>query len=162
MDPDQLQKSLAMSLVLFGWYLLLAGFAAGNMTTLQIQHYGIYSWVNPQGFQTYMLANNKSALIPSILPALVLLIINVLFVFSRPVFMSGREAAFSLALNGVALVSTFVWQRRLQGQMAQTGYDQKKINLLLATNWIRTLAYLVQAGLAVRIALHAARCGNLG
>ena len=59
-----------MQLTFYGIYLFLAVFIAGNMTTLQIQHYGIYKLVGKENFKNYMQANNKSALVPSILPAI--------------------------------------------------------------------------------------------
>ena len=144
-----------MQLILYGIYLFLAVFNAGNMTTLQFQHYGIYSSVGKENFKSYMQANNKAALIPSILPAMLLLVINIILLFFRPVFMSESQAILSLVLNIIALVSTFAWQRKVQAQMAITGYDENKINLLNSTNWIRTVAFLVQAILAISITLKA-------
>ena len=76
-----------MQLALYGIYLFLAVFNAGNMTTLQIQHYGIYPFVGKENFKNYMQANNKSAVVPSILPAMLLLIVNIVLLFTRPVFM---------------------------------------------------------------------------
>ena len=143
-----------MQLALFGIYLFLAVFNSGNMTTLQFQHYGIYPFVGKEGFASYMQANNKSAAIPSILPAMLLLIVNIILLFSRPAFMSLTLVILSLALNLVAFISTFRWQRKLQGEMAVTGYDESKIELLLKTNWIRTWAFFVQALLAVYIAVY--------
>ena len=144
-----------MQLTLYGIYLFLAVFNAGNMTTLQIQHYGIYRFVGKENFKNYMQANNKSAVVPSILPAMILLIINIVLLFTRPVFMSATITILSLALNVIALVSTFVWQRKLQGEMAITGYDESKINLLISTNRIRTIAFLAQAIIAVSITINA-------
>jgi len=144
-----------MPLILYGIYLFLAVFNAGNMMTLQIQHYSIYPSVAKENFQNYMKANNKSALIPSILPAMVLILINMVMLFIRPAFMSMTVITLSLLLNLTAFVSTMIWQRKLQGEMAATGYDQKKISLLISTNWIRTIAYFVQAILAVGIIVHA-------
>jgi len=144
-----------MPLILYGIYLFLAVFNAGNMMTLQIQHYSIYPSVGKENFQNYMKANNKSALIPSILPAMVLILINMVMLFIRPAFMSMTVITLSLLLNLTAFVSTMIWQRKLQGEMAATGYDQKKISLLISTNWIRTIAYFVQAILAVGIIVHA-------
>jgi hypothetical protein len=142
-----------MDLILFGTYLFLALFSAGNMTTLQIQHYGIYSFVGKDNFKDYMHANNKSATLPSILPALLLLIVNFVLIFVRPIFVSEIEVILSLSLNIIAFVSTFIWQRKIQGEMAITGYDENKINLLLSTNWIRVTAFLIQAILAVSITI---------
>ena len=52
-------------------------------------------------------------------------------------------------------MSTFVWQRKLQGEMAITGYDEQRINKLIKTNWIRTVVFLVQAILAVVVTIQA-------
>ncbi len=144
-----------MQLTLYGIYIFLAVFNAGNMTTLQIQHYGIYRFVGKENFKNYMQANNKSAVVPSILPAMLLLIINIVLLFTRPVFMSATITILSLALNVIALVSTFVWQRKLQGEMAISGYDESKINLLISTNRVRTIAFLAQAIIAVSITINA-------
>ena len=146
-----------MQLALYGIYLFLAVFNAGNMTTLQIQHYGIYRSVGKENFKKYMQANNKSAVVPSILPAMLLLFVNIALLFTRPLFMSMIVTILTLALNIIALVSTIVWQRKLQGEMAITGYDESKINLLISTNWIRTLAFLIQAILAVSVIINAVK-----
>jgi hypothetical protein len=140
-----------MQLLFYGIYLFLAVFNAGNMTTLQIQHYGIYPFVGKENFKTYMQANNKSAVVPSIVPAMLLLIVNILLLFIRPVFMSATATIVSLALNIIAFGSTLTWQRKLQSEMAINGYDENKIKLLVSTNWIRTLAFLIQSIMAVVI-----------
>jgi hypothetical protein len=144
-----------MELLLYGIFLFLAVFNAGNMTTLQIQHYGIYSFVGRADFKEYMQANNKSALVPSILPALLLLIVNIFLFFTRPAFVSGMEVSLFFSLNIIALISTIIWQRKLQGQMAVTGYNEGKIAFLLLTNWIRTTAFLFQAIVVVSITINA-------
>lgn len=142
-------------LLLFGLFAFLAAFNAGTMTTLQLQHYGIYPSVGRDGFARYMQANNRAALLPAILPALLLLFVSLGLMFTRPRFMSSGEAAVMLALNGLQLASSIVWQRRLQAEMAKTGYDDAKVKLLLSTNWIRTLAFLVQAFVATTIVVRA-------
>jgi hypothetical protein len=146
-----------MALILFGIYLFLAIFNAGNMTTLQIQHYGIYQSVGNENFKAYMQANNKSAVIPSILPAMLLILVNIILIFVRPAFMPEIAIFISLFLNIMAFASTFIWQRKLQGEMAVTGYDERKISLLISTNWIRTIAFLLQAILAVTIIVNAVK-----
>jgi hypothetical protein len=89
--------------------------------------------------------------VPVILPALSLLLVTIALVWMRPSFMRQGEAIAAVALNLVQLASTAVWQRRLQAEMAVIGYDEAKIRRLVATNWVRTLAFLVQAALAVTI-----------
>jgi hypothetical protein len=145
----------ATPVLLFGIFTFLAAFNAGAMTTLQLQHYGIYSQVGRDNFAAYMRANNRAALVPAILPAMLLLFVSVLLVFARPHFMYIAEALVALTLNVVQLASTFIWQRRLQSEMAETGYDAAKTELLVSTNWIRTGAFLIQAVLATEISLRA-------
>lgn len=140
-----------MELIIYGVYTFLAAYNAGNMMSLQIQHYGIYHFVGKDNFKSYMNANNRAALIPAILPGMLMLILSVILLFIRPVFMTSPEAIASLALNIIAFISTFKWQRKLQSDMATTGYDDKKIKLLLSTNWIRTIAFILLGILTISI-----------
>ncbi len=140
-----------MIFIIYGAYTFLAAYNAGNMLTLQIQHYGIYTFVSKENFKSYMIANNKAAIIPSILPGLLMLMLSIVLLFSRPAFMTSLEAITSLALNIIAFISTFKWQRKLQSDMANTGYDELKIKLLLSTNWIRTIAFILLGILTISI-----------
>ena len=144
-----------MALLIYGVYLFLAVFAAGNMVTLQIQHYGIYAFVGKEAFATYMQANNKAALLPSILPAMLLLLVSGALLVVRPSFMPAAAAIASLVLNLGALLSTVAWQRKIQAQMAVRGYQESEVRRLLATNWLRTGLFLGQAGLALAVTLRA-------
>jgi len=140
-------------MTLFVVFLFLAIYNAGNMTTLQLQHYGIYPAVPKEGFAEYMRANNRAAALPTILPGMVLLILSIALVVFRPSFVRPYEAWAALALNLITLFSTFRWQRPLQGEMATAGYDETKVSLLIRTNWIRTIAYLLLALLCASILL---------
>ena len=139
------------ALLIFLVFVFLSVFNAGAMTTLQLQHYAIYPHVGRGTFVEYIRANNRAALVPVILPAISLLLVSLALLWLRPPFMSASEAMAALALNLVQLASTAIWQRRLQSEMATTGYDEAKTRLLVTTNWIRTLAFLAQAVLAVVI-----------
>ncbi len=142
-------------LLYFGAFAFLAVFNAGTMTTLQIQHYGIYPLVGRDAFARYIRANNRAAIVPAIVPAMLLLVTTALLLIARPHFMHAGEAAVAFVLNLTQLASTFIWQRRLQAEMAETGYDDEKIRLLLSTNWIRTVGFLIQALLATMIVMRA-------
>ena len=145
-DPSSIQ---------FAAFLFLASFNAGSMTTLQIQHYALYPQVGRKAFAAYVRANNKAALVPAILPALLLLVTSMTLLVERPRFMSGAEAFAVFVLNLIALASSFLWQRRLQSEMAETGYDEQKVRRLISTNWIRTGAFLIQGLLASAVTLRA-------
>ena len=134
-------------------FLFLAIYNAGCMTALQLQHYGVYPAVGREGFAEYMRANNRAAALPTILPGMVLLLLSIALVIFRPSFVRPYEAWAALGLNLITLFSTFRWQRPLQGDMATAGYDDAKVRLLIRTNWIRTLSYLLLALLGVSILL---------
>jgi hypothetical protein len=148
-------------LTLFVLFLFLAIYNAGCMTTLQLQHYGIYPAVGKENFAAYMRANNRAAAVPTILPAMLLLLVSLALVFARPGFVRGYEAAAGLGLNLVAFASTMAWQRRIQGEMAVTGYDEQKVGTLIRTNWIRTSAHLLIAALAIVILLRMISVGSI-
>jgi hypothetical protein len=137
-----------VTVVVFGAFAFLAAFAAGTMLTLQLQHYSLYPLVGREGFARYVAANNRAAVVPTILPAMLLLATSIVLVLVRPAFMTRGEAIAALAFNLVQLASTFRWQRPLQAVMATAGFDGAKARLLVATNWIRTAALLAQAVLA--------------
>jgi hypothetical protein len=142
-------------MTLFVLFLFLAIYNAGCMTTLQLQHYAIYPAVGKENFAEYLRANNRAAVLPTILPAMGLLLTSIIMTFRRPPFVQPFEAAAALGLNLIALASTFIWQRRLQDEMAKAGYDEEKVRLLIATNWIRTVAHLLLALLATWIVTRA-------
>jgi len=144
-----------MQLIVYGIFLFLAVFTAGNITTLQAQHYSVYTYIGRKHFKDYMRANNKAAFIPSLMPAILLLLSNIILVFSRPSFMSFIEAVFSVILNLVALTSTFLGQRKIQTEMAETGYNEESISFLISTNWIRTFCYITISLMAVVIVINA-------
>jgi hypothetical protein len=140
-----------MELIIYGVYTFFAAYNAGNMVCLQIQHYGIYPFVGKENFKTYISANNKAAFIPAVLPGMLMLVLSIVLMFIRPAFMTTNEALASLALNLIGFISTVKWQRKLQSDMASTGYDEAKIKLLLSTNWIRTIAFILLGILTISI-----------
>ena len=133
------------------FFLFLAVYNAGCMTTLQLQHYAIYPAVGKESFANYMRANNRAAALPTILPAMLLLLMSIAMLFYRPQFVRQAEAIGFVVLNLIALGSTFTWQRRLHSEMAESGYDEAKVQRLIATNWIRTISHLLIAVMAVAI-----------
>jgi len=135
-------------------FLFLAIYNAGCMTTLQLQHYGIYPAVGREGFADYMKANNRAALVPTIVPAMLLLYSTIALGIFPPAFVASYVVTAAFVLNMIAFTSTIRWQRKLQGEMAESGYDEEKIRLLIRTNWVRTISHWLIAGIAVAILVH--------
>jgi len=146
-------------LTLFIVFLFLAIYNAGCMTVLQIQHYGIYPAVGRDGFADYLKANNRAAAVPTIVPGILLLLVSVGLMFFRPAFVGNFGGVPAFLLNFIAFMSTVTWQRRLQGEMAVTGYDEAKVRLLIRTNWIRVVCYWLQAAIAISIVVRVMRTG---
>ena len=144
-------------MTLFVLFLFLAIYNAGCMTALQLQHYGIYPAVPKEGFAEYMRANNRAAALPTILPGMLLFVSSCALAVFRPLFVGHYEADAAIVLNAIAFISTLRWQRKLQGEMAENGYDEDKVRLLIQTNWIRTISYWLLAILATSILVRVLR-----
>ncbi|MEP6690527.1 MAG: hypothetical protein ABJD07_05185 [Gemmatimonadaceae bacterium] len=143
-------------------FFFLAVYNAGCMTALQLQHYAIYPLVGRESFANYMRANNRAAAVPTIVPAMLLLISTIVLAIDRPAFIHATEMAIAVALNFLALASTILWQRRLQAEMAVSGYDEQKVRRLIGTNWIRTVAHLLLALLATGIVARVVSSAAMG
>jgi hypothetical protein len=142
---------MGISKIIFAVYLFLAVYCAGSMTILQLQHFALYPKVGKEYFREYLQSNNKAAIIPAIIPALILLVTTITFLFVRPAFMSFHFAVIAVILNIINLASTAIWQGKLHGQLAEIGYNEALINQLINTNWIRTAALFIQGLIAVYI-----------
>ena len=134
--------------LIFAGFVFLTAFNAGAMLTLQIQHYSLYPLVGRDGFSDYLQANNRAALLPAVLPGMLLLASSLVLTLYRLSFVTASDAIIALSFNLISLFSTFRWQRPIQSEMALSGYDEGKIHLLIATNWVRTLALIIQAAFA--------------
>src|SRR5215472_5977589 len=102
-------------LISFLIYAFLAMFSAGVMLTLQVQHFALYPLVGREGFARYVQANNRAAVFPAILAAVLLCFVSVVLLFERPVFVPAWAARVAVVLNAVNIVSTMIWQGRLHG-----------------------------------------------
>lgn len=143
-------SSHSLILVLF---IGLSLYNMGNMMSLQLQHYSLYPLIDPANFLNYIRGNNKAAILPAIIPGLTNMVLGILLVLKKPETVSLSFAYLGLAMNLIALTSTFIWQARIQGQMAHTGFDASKIQTLITTNWIRTIAYSVNGIMSIGLLL---------
>jgi hypothetical protein len=136
-------------MIIFLTFAFLAIFSAGAMLTLQLQHFALYPLVGREGFSRYVQANNRAAVFPAILAAVLVFFLSVVLLFDRLVFVPAWAAPVAVVFNAVNIVSTMIWQGRLHGVLAATGYDERRVRLLIRTNWIRTSALFAQAALAL-------------
>jgi hypothetical protein len=106
-----------------------------------------------------MKANNRAAALPTILPAMLLLYSTIALGIFPPAFVASYAVTAAFVLNMIAFTSTIRWQRKLQGEMAESGYDEDKVRLLIRTNWIRTISHWLIAGIAITILVRLLRTG---
>jgi hypothetical protein len=139
-------SSHSLTLVLFIGFSL---YNMGNMLSLQLQHYSLYPLIDRANFLDYIKGNNKAALLPAIIPGLTNIVLSIILVIIKPETVSSGFVYIGLAMNMIAIASTVIWQARIQGQMARTGFDAKKIQTLISTNWIRTIAYSINGIMSI-------------
>jgi hypothetical protein len=136
-----------------GWtfvaYAALSLYDLGMTWVLQLMHYPLYHQVGAAEFPSYMRANNARAALPAILPALATLAASLLLLWRRPPIVTEAFAWSAVVLNLVVVISTAIWQGRLHAQLARSGKSETAIDLLVRTNWIRTMAFTVQALLVI-------------
>ena len=132
-------------MIVFWAYAYLSIFSAGIILVLQIQHFALYPLVGKDGFAAYIAANNRAAVFPAILSGLALLVLSVVLLFQRPVFLPLAIPATGLVLNVVNVLSTILWQGRIHGKLARTGYNDDLVKRLVRTIWVRTAALLFQS-----------------
>ena len=76
------------------------------------------------------------------------LVTGVWLVLEPPDVVGAPPMLLNAALLAVLWISTFLLQRPLHRELAE-GYDQAKVDRLVATSWIRTLAWTLRALLLV-------------
>jgi hypothetical protein len=115
----------------------LAGYNAGSMWTLQLMHYPLYASIGAGEFRAYIEANNRSAVLPAIVPALAFFVASI--VTAAVTRREARVAAIVQVVASVGVIaSTARWQGRLHAALARDGYSAERIAELVSTNWIRT------------------------
>jgi hypothetical protein len=136
-------------------FVLFIGFSLYNLGYIlnsQLQHFALYSHLNPNGLADYMTQNNKFAVLPAVVPGFTNLLLSLILIWLKPAYLPDWSVYLFIALNVIVTVSTFIWQRSLHVELAEIGFDAAKIQVLLRTNWIRTIAYAIQ-GITVLILL---------
>jgi hypothetical protein len=134
-------------------FIALSFYNFGSMFTLQIQHFAIYPTVDKASFKEFIAANNRGAIIPAIIPFLIMVLCGIIMFWIRPDGISSITLLTLLILNIVFIAVTIAWSGRIQGDMAITGYDEAKVAFFIKTNWIRTIVLLIEAGISFNILL---------
>ncbi len=120
----------------------------GLIWFVQIVHYPLFARVGQDGFRRY--ASNHATRTTFVVAPLMLLEMATAAAWLRPAwrprFISGQEALWAFALLGVIWLSTALVQVPLHNRL-QRGFTPLFAQRLVATNWVRTVAWSVRTAI---------------
>ena len=118
----------------------------GAIWIVQLVHYPLFSGVGEAGWATYE-AQHQARITWVVAPLMVLeLVTAVWLVFDRPLFVPSWAALLGVLLVGVIWLSTAFVQVPLHNALSRS-FDVAVHDRLVSTNWIRTVAWSLRAGL---------------
>ena len=142
-----------------GVVLLLQAIASGAMCGIiwfvQVVHYPLFAWA-ARDEQAYALENQRrtgGVVIPFML---VEGLTAIVLAWSPPPGVPQWLTVVGLVLVGLLWLSTLAVQMPLHAQLARDGHAAGIVEWLVLSNWLRTVAWSLRAGIAAWM-LHAAR-----
>lgn len=127
----------------------------GAIWIVQVVHYPLFSGVGAGGWAAYEAAH-QSRITLVVGPAmLVELVTAVWLVLDRPAVFPAWAVVGGLVLVGVLWASTALVQVPLHTALSRGGFDAEVHARLVATNWVRTAAWSLRAGLVLWLASRA-------
>lgn len=142
------------------WHLAVTLAMVGVMTTVQLVVYPQYDLVDPANFSEYVRSHGQRIGWPLVAFAPAEVVLALVLWLRAPggrlktvTFLSGAVLAF-------AWIVTMVWFAPLHGRLISDPYDPDRIEQLVTTNWIRTIAWWIRGGLAVWFAAQLSHLGS--
>ena len=120
----------------------------GVIWFVQVVHYPLFAGVGETGFAAY---EDRHAWLTTLVvapPMLLELATGVALLWWRPAEVSLQEVIIGLALLGVIWLSTYLLQIPRHAVLGE-GFDAGAHRELVATNWLRTAAWSLRAGLVL-------------
>ncbi len=123
----------------------------GIIWFVQIVHYPLFAQVAPGSFARYEAehATRTGWVVGPLMCAELATAMLLLAPRFRPPWVSAPAAAAGAGLAVLIWLSTGLVQVPLHNRLA-AGFDARSISLLVATNWVRTLAWTARAALVLR------------
>ncbi|MEO0558070.1 MAG: hypothetical protein AAF170_07790 [Bacteroidota bacterium] len=121
----------------------------GAIWIVQVVHYPLFSGVGESGWASYE-AQHQSRITLIVGPAMLLeLVTAVWLVLDRPLGLPAWSVLGGVILVGVIWASTAFIQVPLHNTLSTGTFDATAHRQLVATNWIRTVAWSLRAGLVL-------------
>ncbi|MBC8100522.1 MAG: hypothetical protein H7Y11_13850 [Armatimonadetes bacterium] len=135
--------------------LLLANAAATLLMTgviwlIQVVHYPLFDRVGAEAFRTYEAAHTN-LITCVVLPLMLIELLTAILLVAQPIPQVPPLVIWvGLGLVGVVWLTTAFVQVPLHGQLA-AGFDVGAHQALVASNWVRTIAWSLRSGLMIYI-----------
>ena len=120
--------------------LLVTGYLTGLIWCVQIVHYPLFAEVGQAAFPRYHLRHTSRITAIVATPMLAELLLSPALIAAHPDAFPSPLAWACTALSLLTWICTAALAVPLHGLLG-TGYDARAIDRLVATNWIRTLAW---------------------
>ncbi|BCS31361.1 hypothetical protein TBR22_A05610 [Luteitalea sp. TBR-22] len=134
-------------------------FMTGLIWMVQVVHYPLFSHADRAAYPAFADAHSR-LITPVVGPAMLVELATALWlVQARPAAFPARWAWVGAGLVGVIWLSTAFVQVPLHGQLG-SGYDARVHSALVATNWVRTVAWSLRAILMGWVLVRALQSGG--
>lgn len=124
-------------------------FLTGVIWLIQIVQYPFFAYFEGKDFTKYHDAY-RFWITPVVAPAMIVELIGAIFILFYPPQIDVKILWFALFLTVIVWLSTFFVQVPLHEKLA-AGFDAETLNLLVKTNWIRTIAWTIRAFLMIYV-----------
>ena len=123
-------------------------FMCGVIAVIQIVHYPLFHMVGREGFATYA-ARHSSLITVLVGPAMLIeAVLTTMLLLNRPTVIPTWQPWAGAVLLAIVWASTAFVQVPQHATLAG-GFDEGAYQLLVQSNWVRTLAWFVRGVLAV-------------
>ena len=139
---DELMKYVFFAYVASTWAMF------GIIWFAQIVHYPLFSKVGVNSFNEYQDANLKWTVFVVIPLQMLELFTALLLVWKVPLGLLPVQVWTNLILIGVTWISTATLQVPNHMKLAR-GFDSKLHNILVSSNWIRTVAWTIRGAIII-------------
>lgn len=135
------------SRILILLHLIATVFMTGVIWIIQILHYPLFNMVGRENFGAYEAAHTNLITVV-VMPAMLLeLILTAMIFFAPPASIPSSLNWLNSVLLAIIWLSTALLQVP-QHSILASGFDEKAYQMLVNSNWIRTVAWSVKAVIA--------------
>ena len=136
--------------------LTISATLTGLIWVVQVVHYPGFHGVGTESFLAYQ-HNHMRTISYVVISLMVTELVVALLLPALDPFRSSWLAYTATGMVLIVWITTFFISSPLHGKLATTGYDASLIHQLVATNWIRTMAWTVRTGILFFVVLEMMR-----